>query len=237
MSPFFYFIDMNFLRLLGVVFICMLIRVSNAQDYNLGLIIDARLDNNVMLLDSTYIIGEAQIQFSKFKFYLSNPSFFYVGHPVKTSRADFFLIDFGTQERQINFPQKLDMMPDSISFLLGVDSLINEQGVKGGALDPLNGMYWTWRTGYINLKIEGSLRIKGGNEQSFAYHLGGFLEPYAQDHYFGFQINKPFSGVYLNLDFFIKYLLDSGSRLIMSPSEESNFLLKEFTEHFEILEN
>ena len=27
---------------------------------------------------------------------------------------------------------------------------------QSGDLDPLKGMYWTWQSGYINFKIEGS---------------------------------------------------------------------------------
>ena len=42
-----------------------------------------------------------------------------------------------------------------LKFQLGIDSLTNVSGAMGGDLDPTKGMYWTWQSGYINMKIEG----------------------------------------------------------------------------------
>jgi hypothetical protein len=43
-----------------------------------------------------------------------------------------------------------------IRFLLGVDSARNVSGIQTGALDPARGMFWTWNSGYVMAKIEGS---------------------------------------------------------------------------------
>jgi hypothetical protein len=49
----------------------------------------------------------------------------------------------------------------------------------GGDLDPTKGMYWTWQSGYINLKLEGkSKQVPGGNNV-FQFHLGGYAAPFA----------------------------------------------------------
>ena len=56
---------------------------------------------------------------------------------------------------------------------LGVDSVLNYNGVHEGALDPINGMYWTWQTGYINCKLEGNI-ICDSSRKSFEYHIGGY---------------------------------------------------------------
>jgi hypothetical protein len=59
-----------------------------------------------------------------------------------------------------------------VSYTIGVDSTRNVSGAQTGALDPANGMFWSWNSGYIFMKFEGtSPQATGGN---FSYHVGGF---------------------------------------------------------------
>ena len=44
-----------------------------------------------------------------------------------------------------------------------------------GDLDPLKGMYWTWQSGYVNFKMEGTMPDKNWVNQKFEYHLGGYV--------------------------------------------------------------
>lgn len=64
----------------------------------------------------------------------------------------------------------------SLTFTLGVDSVRNVSGAQTGALDPSNGMFWTWNSGYIYTKLEGSSPQAGGNQQ-LVFHIGGFKAP------------------------------------------------------------
>lgn len=57
-------------------------------------------------------------------------------------------------------------------FLLGVDSLRNHSGAQDGALDPANGMIWTWSTGYIFYKHEGTYIDNSQTEQGLMFHYG-----------------------------------------------------------------
>jgi hypothetical protein len=66
----------------------------------------------------------------------------------------------------------------SVEFLLGTDSLTNVSGILDGPLDPILGMYWTWNSGYINFKIEGTSNRSLLPDKSFEYHIGGYLHPY-----------------------------------------------------------
>jgi hypothetical protein len=43
----------------------------------------------------------------------------------------------------------------AMQVLIGVDSARNVSGIQSGALDPANGMFWSWNTGYIFAKLEG----------------------------------------------------------------------------------
>jgi hypothetical protein len=59
--------------------------------------------------------------------------------------------------------------------LLGVDPERNTSGAQSGSLDPLNGMFWDWNTGYIFFKLEGDYKTLGSNAlKPIAMHIGGF---------------------------------------------------------------
>jgi hypothetical protein len=60
--------------------------------------------------------------------------------------------------------------------MIGVDSSMSLSGIQTGALDPSNGMYWSWLTGYIFVKSEGF--TPHSPTGTFQYHLGGFMQPY-----------------------------------------------------------
>jgi len=64
----------------------------------------------------------------------------------------------------------------ALTFTIGVDSARNVSGAQTGALDPANGMFWTWNSGYIYTKLEGSSPQAGGNKQ-LLFHIGGFKKP------------------------------------------------------------
>ena len=65
---------------------------------------------------------------------------------------------------------------NQLSFIIGVDSLHNVSGAQTGALDPINGMFWTWNTGYIFAKFEGKSPFSTALNQSVVYHIGGFRQ-------------------------------------------------------------
>lgn len=62
----------------------------------------------------------------------------------------------------------------AIEFTIGVDSTRNVSGAQTGALSTTHGMFWSWNTGYIFIKAEGtSPQSPNGG---FSYHIGGFRE-------------------------------------------------------------
>jgi hypothetical protein len=66
---------------------------------------------------------------------------------------------------------------DEIHFLLGVDSIEQASGAQTGALDPARGMFWTWNTGYLSLKMEGTSPDSREPFHAFSYHIGGYRFP------------------------------------------------------------
>lgn len=64
----------------------------------------------------------------------------------------------------------------SVSFILGVDSTHNCSGVQEGDLNPTisTDMYWSWSSGYIMLKLEGTAPNSGATNKIIEYHIGGY---------------------------------------------------------------
>jgi hypothetical protein len=118
------------------------------------------------------------IAFSKVKFYIGNFKSYSNGYSDSSHMNGYYLIDFSdSSSLTINYESV--STPDSICFLIGTDSLTNISGLFDGALDPLNGMYWAWNSGYINIKIEGSSSFASSPDKKFEFHIGGYGSPYA----------------------------------------------------------
>jgi hypothetical protein len=110
---------------------------------------------------------------------------------------------------------------DFVSFNLGIDSTINVSGAMEGDLDPMNNMYWTWQSGYINIKFEGS--IDDGVQRE--YHLGGYAYPNNALQKVNFKLNK--SGdtvIHIHLDDFIHSIPDSIPFKFMTPDPKAVYL-------------
>jgi len=125
-------------------------------------------------LDSTYTTANGdQFTASVFKYYVSNIRLVKTDNSVVTIPDTYFLVN---AEEESSLTLSMDSLPlglyKSIKFMIGVDSARNVSGSQTGALDPVNGMFWTWNSGYIFLKLEGtSPAISSSN---FTYHIGGF---------------------------------------------------------------
>jgi hypothetical protein len=65
-----------------------------------------------------------------------------------------------------------------INFTIGVDSILNCSGAQAGALDPLNDMFWTWNSGYVNFKLEGKSENSTAVNKKIEQHIGGYKTPY-----------------------------------------------------------
>jgi hypothetical protein len=133
--------------------------------------------NDKLILDSLMYKNEFQQSYSisKFRYYISN---------IKLKRKDgteyasseYYLIDVEDKKSQQIVIQEQGNY-SNISFTIGVDSLRNCSGLQKGTLDPVNGMFWAWNTGYIFLKCEGKSIYSKSPSNIFEYHIGGFKQP------------------------------------------------------------
>lgn len=127
----------------------------------------------IVLNDSMYTnsTGESY-NIKNFKYYISNISL--TGIAASGNKENYFLVDEANADSK-SF--SINIKPGTytaVQFTLGVDSLHNVSGAQSGVLDPMNGMFWTWNSGYIMAKLEGSSSASNQVNQRFEYHIGGF---------------------------------------------------------------
>ena len=128
----------------------------------------------------TNAAGES-FKVTKLKYYVSNFKVTNVNGAeyVIPQEESYFLIDesdAGSHEPVLEVPEG---EYKTLSFVLGVDSLRNTKDVsqRTGVLDvsgAATDMYWSWNSGYIFFKMDGtspSITSMGG---VFQYHVGGF---------------------------------------------------------------
>lgn len=135
-------------------------------------------EHSLVMATEAYTFGaNTDVKINTLKYYVSNvvltaedgstfevPDSYHLVDESQAASLDFLLSDIpsGTY--------------DKISFMVGVDATSNTQGAQEGALDPANGMFWSWNNGYIFLKLEGTY---GDADENFTYHIGGFEGEYA----------------------------------------------------------
>lgn len=122
-------------------------------------------------IDSNYtnFAGEAY-KISRLKYYVTSPAL----SPTvkgKTKYTSYLIDAFGKDSISL---KPVERNFSKLSFTLGVDSAHNCSGAQEGDLDPLNGMFWTWQTGYINFKLEGFSPAAQNENNKLEYHIGGY---------------------------------------------------------------
>ena len=164
---------------LSIIWIVFVVNSSNAQLNKLSIRFQPYWGDQKITLHQKIAFKNTgdSVVFSKAKFYVNHLSFW--SGTQKTNTEEVYLIDL--ENNEIIEISTLQNQVDKIQFLLGTDSVMNVAGAMGGNLDPIHGMYWTWQSGYINVKIEGEYFLKNGDVEKFVYHLGGYKAPYASN--------------------------------------------------------
>lgn len=113
-----------------------------------------------------------QYNISKFKYYISHISI--SNTAASAVNSDYYLVDESIDSsKSLSFYMPVGSY-NTVSFMLGVDSIRNVSGAQTGALDPLNDMFWTWNSGYIMAKMEGTSPQSTIVNNKVEYHIGGF---------------------------------------------------------------
>lgn len=148
----------------------------SAQKNSSRVIFQSVINGVPLELNKSYYITSLKdsVIITNLKFYISNIEL-YDNQKLKLKyKKKHILIDVEKPDTYIiNYSGNCNR----IKFQLGIDSLVNVSGAYGEDLDPTNGMYWTWQSGYINFKLEGVSKSCKTRNHVFQFHLGGYQFP------------------------------------------------------------
>ncbi len=152
------------------------------------------------------------------RFYLSEITYLKGDYTVWTEPEGYRLMDLADSS-SFNIASYVPdgLFFDAIRFRLGVDSVSNSTGAHTGALDPGNGMYWAWHTGYVNLKIEGTCDACPPPKKDFEFHIGGFQNPFNAERDISLKTTNNNIELFFDIDNLLKEAFSSNRFKIMSP--------------------
>jgi len=121
----------------------------------------------------TNAVGES-FSIDKCLFYLSNFEWQSTSGKWNKIPNSYFLINItDSSSLQIQLPIQSKAIK-GLRYLIGIDSAKNVSGIQQGVLDPARGMFWTWNTGYVMAKLEGTSAVSTMPGKKFTYHIGGY---------------------------------------------------------------
>lgn len=151
--------------------------------------LDHRMGKQSLVLDSLVYRTPAgdSLRISLLQYYISNIELIKANGEryVIPKKESFFLVkEQADSTKKIALPVP-EGIYSAISFLVGVDSVTSTLGIgeRKGVLDPGRdmaageSMYWTWNSGYIFFKLEGTsptIPADATGFRQFEFHIGGY---------------------------------------------------------------
>jgi hypothetical protein len=180
--------------------------------------------------------GKDSIIFNTIKFYISNVEFYSNNNLVYKEKDSAHLIDLENEDSKI---QKIEMgkamLFDEVRFDLGIDSITNVSGALGGDLDPTKGMYWTWQSGYINVKLEGQSNLCNNRQKEFQLHLGGYANEVNALQTIVLKVPQPNTiNIDIDLSAYVKSFDLKENNMVMSPSPNAVLLSNKLAQCFKV---
>lgn len=166
---------MKTIYLLLFLFFGQLFTVAAQKKQLLTIQFDNRFKTEKLHPEQTCYLNDTDtLVINRFKYYISHIQLINAAGKTIVPDHQYYLVDIADEK---STRIQLNIAPGDytgIRFLVGVDSIRNVSGVQTGALDPLHGMFWTWNSGYIMAKLEGTASSSMIAGKQFTYHIGGF---------------------------------------------------------------
>lgn len=202
---------MNLYVLFGMLFMTFQTHSQNAVKITFL----PKFERENLTLNKVYYFKNDTLNISNFKCYISNLTYYKNDSIVHSSIKKTHLID-ATDSSSFIILENEFFKFDEIRFNIGVDSLTNVSGIFEGDLDPANGMYWTWQSGYINFKLEGTSSLCPARKNKFYWHIGGYSPSFNTLRQVALKTNGKVS---IQLDKLFEEIDISEEYQVMSPSD------------------
>lgn len=145
---------------------------SEPKDGQLNIVFNNMVGNQPLVLNQMNYTNAAGNAYSAtlLKYYVSNIQLHKKGGS-NVSLSNYELIDAADAESCKVLTKTLEKGDyDSMTFYIGIDGDRNHNGAQDGDLDVSNGMFWTWNTGYIFFKHEGTYKNSSNQNKSIIFH-------------------------------------------------------------------
>lgn len=182
-------------------------------------------------VEKKYTLKDDVVFISKLKFYVSDINLKKSGKTVFKTPEKSYLID-SENRLKIDFDKNSTEDFDEIQFNIGIDSLTNVSGAMGGDLDPVNGMYWSWQSGYINFKIEGNSENSGAVHKDFQFHIGGYSKPFETLQRVILPLKRNQNIIFVDVSRFLSEIDLNKTHSVMSTGENAVVLARQFQKIF-----
>lgn len=194
-----------------------------AQQETVVVKLEVDFADNPLILHKDYLLNGDTINIETVKFYVSNLSLNYGKKTIKSVSKKYHLVNL-EDEQTLQFDTKISTKINfnKVNFTLGIDSSTNIMGALGGDLDPTKDMYWTWQSGYINCKIEGTASNCPARKHHFQFHLGGYQHPFANWQHISLEVTKRKTIIIkIPIDKLLESIQLESNYEIMSPSAKA----------------
>lgn len=210
-----------------VLFLFVIYQNSQSQiiDSNLKINFKIKFNQEDLTTNKKYLTEKKDtITITNFKCYLSNFEIQFDDHSIQKEENSVHLLDLKKPKSlNISLPRDSKKNISRIRFNIGIDSLSSVSGAMEGDLDPMNGMYWSWQSGYINMKLEGKSSSCNTPKKEFQFHIGGYDSPnYAMRQVtLDNKKNNPEINIIIDLATLFATLSLKENNMVMSPGKEA----------------
>lgn len=206
-----------------------------SQDNSVTIKFTPTFNNAILEIDKKYQFQGKDLEIHTLKFYVSSIEFHQNQQKLGIFTKKYHLIDLENPESLI-LHQPNNIKFNKITFDLGIDSTTNVSGAFGEDLDPTNGMYWTWQSGYINFKLEGKSKLCPSRNNLFSYHIGGYQYPFNSLQKICLPITNTTDITVINIEIDIETLLKNINLTqtfeVMSPNQKAMEIAKNIVSVF-----
>jgi hypothetical protein len=153
--------------------------IAQEKKDSLVLRLNLKFRNESLVQNKKYISASKDtLEIEVLRFYISNINLHYSDGTTFSEPNSDHLIDIeNPNSLRIPIAKTSVKSITKVMFSIGIDSLASVSGAMSGDLDPTKGMYWSWQSGFINMKIEGKSSSCKTRKNAFQFHIGGYMKP------------------------------------------------------------
>jgi hypothetical protein len=178
------------------------------------IVVQPTFQTEKIILEKPFQYQQDSLVIHQLKWYLQGFTFYQDDHICYEAPDSVFLIDLADSiTMRLAFLNCPNVALSTLHTQLGIDSVTNVSGALGGDLDPMLGMFWTWQSGYIHLKIEGTNLTSG---IPFSYHIGGYASP--NQTYQPITVSPINDCLFFDVEPLIRFAFQEQRYQLMSPS-------------------